>query len=633
MNTRVVVETIRTDFNSNTNNKTTPFNHHLFATNSFLNYTKSNRRTSSPIDHSNHHHQEEDEDEDDEAIEEDEDNNNEDIGTDENDDDLDEDSCNSIYPHDQQQDEVTKDQESGYTHTIWNANKVSPTYDDNTPSLQYSNSDSELDNSSQNNNSNTNHHHPCRECGKSFATTSGLKQHMHIHSSIKPFQCEVCFKSYTQFSNLCRHKRMHADCRTQVKCRFCGQTFSNSAALNKHRRFCGDISSFNHPSSKSPLSIPTSAAPQPPPPPPPLPSMSLNKEQMNNWLWNSNFPYSLLPYLPRLNPFLNGALSPFFSQTFSSSTPNSIDLSPANSIEEKTNSSTPKSNSPKQEQSTKRSNNEDTPLDLSIKKSRFDQSPVTSKSSSPEREIKSPSVHQQKLSSSSSSKYNVDSLLNHVKNPKSNLKFDMIKHLNNFYHQQSAALSYPPTSSSSPSTTNNNNNNNNNKNNNNNNNNSNTNTNPYENWPHQTANKLQYLNTRLNNKDKYTCSYCGKVFPRSANLTRHLRTHTGEQPYRCKYCERSFSISSNLQRHIRNIHNREKKFPCHLCDRRFAQQTNLERHLTKHERGLPLEDLSGDDDTSLNDYPIQSATSTNPTQLISNAAVTAAASHIRISMN
>ena len=55
---------------------------------------------------------------------------------------------------------------------------------------------------------------------------------------------------------------------------------------------------------------------------------------------------------------------------------------------------------------------------------------------------------------------------------------------------------------------------------------------------------------------RYACRYCGKVFPRSANLTRHLRTHTGEQPYKCKYCERQFSISSNLQRHVRNIHNK-----------------------------------------------------------------------------
>ena len=85
------------------------------------------------------------------------------------------------------------------------------------------------------------------------------------------------------------------------------------------------------------------------------------------------------------------------------------------------------------------------------------------------------------------------------------------------------------------------------------------------------------------NKDRYACKFCGKVFPRSANLTRHLRTHTGEQPYKCKYCERSFSISSNLQRHVRNIHNKEKPFKCPLCDRSFGQQTNLDRHLKKHE--------------------------------------------------
>ncbi|KAL3090843.1 hypothetical protein niasHS_007218 [Heterodera schachtii] len=87
-------------------------------------------------------------------------------------------------------------------------------------------------------------------------------------------------------------------------------------------------------------------------------------------------------------------------------------------------------------------------------------------------------------------------------------------------------------------------------------------------------------------KERYQCRYCQKVFPRSANLTRHLRTHTGEQPYKCQYCERSFSISSNLQRHVRNIHNKEKPFRCHYCDRCFGQQTNLDRHLKKHENEM-----------------------------------------------
>lgn len=102
---------------------------------------------------------------------------------------------------------------------------------------------------------------------------------------------------------------------------------------------------------------------------------------------------------------------------------------------------------------------------------------------------------------------------------------------------------------------------------------------PYNEVLNQQADSVNGIRT----KDKYACSYCGKVFPRSANLTRHLRTHTGEQPYKCKYCERCFSISSNLQRHVRNIHNKEKPFKCPLCDRCFGQQTNLDRHLKKHE--------------------------------------------------
>ncbi len=39
---------------------------------------------------------------------------------------------------------------------------------------------------------------------------------------------------------------------------------------------------------------------------------------------------------------------------------------------------------------------------------------------------------------------------------------------------------------------------------------------PHPQFPH--PNKL---------KERYACKFCGKIFPRSANLTRHLRTHTG----------------------------------------------------------------------------------------------------------
>lgn len=44
---------------------------------------------------------------------------------------------------------------------------------------------------------------------------------------------------------------------------------------------------------------------------------------------------------------------------------------------------------------------------------------------------------------------------------------------------------------------------------------------------------------------RYACHFCSKVFPRSANCLRHLRTHTGEQPFKCPHCHRLFRYDNH----------------------------------------------------------------------------------------
>ncbi|KAJ8371204.1 hypothetical protein SKAU_G00112320 [Synaphobranchus kaupii] len=695
--------------------------------------------------------------------------------------------------------------------------------------------------------------HTCPECGKTFATSSGLKQHKHIHSSVKPFICkcqppclglrynsecpkayrltppqasdssnfigEVCHKSYTQFSNLCRHKRMHADCRTQIKCKDCGQMFSTTSSLNKHRRFCegknhytpGGMFTPGIPMASSPIMAKSKShhglnhaglgfsdyfpsrhhaglpfSPTPPgfptlshgfpgifphslyPRPPLLPPSSLLKSPLNNSqdgklprgpldpgglplvsclnnngsvghgnqledkaeskldasypdgkssgtdldtttgtvsgsdldsdvesdrdksrrkatqepkqddVSSSSVSISSSGNLPCDRPFLTSqhsffpppdeqALPPSGAATDSikaiaSIAENSCPTSPHSlypftdralnpgmffkaepkspreplqkmgipsaespfdlTVKPKEAKLPPPPSKLAPPSSTPLLSGEEQPLDLSIgSRSRASHNGGTPEKRKnhvygggkghPKDDHHHPSLpqphilhqpqlhhHQQPLHQpplpqqqpslhyAKPSPFFMDPIYSRVEKRK---LIDPVGALKEKYLRPSPLLFHPQMSAIE------------------------TMTEKLESFSAlklDTPNSLQHSSHHLFNfrspppslsdailrkgKERYTCRYCGKIFPRSANLTRHLRTHTGEQPYRCKYCDRSFSISSNLQRHVRNIHNKEKPFKCHLCNRCFGQQTNLDRHLKKHEHeNIPVSQHSG----------------------------------------
>ncbi|KAE8295458.1 MDS1 and EVI1 complex locus protein EVI1-A [Larimichthys crocea] len=633
--------------------------------------------------------------------------------------------------------------------------------------------------------------HACSDCGKTFATSSGLKQHKHIHSSVKPFMCEVCHKSYTQFSNLCRHKRMHADCRTQIKCKDCGQMFSTTSSLNKHRRFCEGKNHFTagglfaqgmplpgapgldksalamgHGSSgladyfgasrhhggltfpaapafpfsfpglfpsglyhRPPLIPATSPVRQPAHAPvaghgaelskspllPPSPGLQESRELLKALRKDGGAPGNQMPGSelhaqssssstkqrnkqsdqsessdlddvstpsgsdlestsgselesdmdserergaarengkgPKRKASEGGPQSP--SLTGSSAAkdfpgpsliPSSLDehtavtgavndsIKAIASIAEKYFGSTglaglqdkkvgdlrppglkgePQSPADDCKKAQGKSSSE-SPFDLTTKRKEEKSAtfapskPQASQSTGQDQPLdlslgtrgrgRNPREEDTKNNLGYEEEKTVveipkaDTSLQHARptpffmdpiyrvekrrmsDPFETLKDKYMRPAPGFlFHPQMSAIenmaekletfgSLKPESGdllrSVPSM-----------------------------FDFRAPPSALPETLLRKGKERYTCRYCGKIFPRSANLTRHLRTHTGEQPYRCKYCDRSFSISSNLQRHIRNIHNKEKPFKCHLCDRCFGQQTNLDRHLKKHENG------------------------------------------------
>ncbi|XP_051553208.1 ras-responsive element-binding protein 1-like isoform X1 [Myxocyprinus asiaticus] len=52
-------------------------------------------------------------------------------------------------------------------------------------------------------------------------------------------------------------------------------------------------------------------------------------------------------------------------------------------------------------------------------------------------------------------------------------------------------------------------------------------------------------------KRKKICAMCSKRFWSLQDLTRHMRSHTGERPYKCQTCDRTFTLKHSLVRHQR----------------------------------------------------------------------------------
>lgn len=73
----------------------------------------------------------------------------------------------------------------------------------------------------------------CSFCSKVFPRAWHLKNHIRVHTGVRPFVCQICNKGFNQLGNLNTHLRIHTG-EKPFKCTVCNYCFLRSNDLKLH---------------------------------------------------------------------------------------------------------------------------------------------------------------------------------------------------------------------------------------------------------------------------------------------------------------------------------------------------------------------------------------------------------------
>uniref|UniRef100_A0A3P8V4M9 Zinc finger protein 14-like n=1 Tax=Cynoglossus semilaevis TaxID=244447 RepID=A0A3P8V4M9_CYNSE len=79
------------------------------------------------------------------------------------------------------------------------------------------------------------------------------------------------------------------------------------------------------------------------------------------------------------------------------------------------------------------------------------------------------------------------------------------------------------------------------------------------------------------------CSLCGKYFARQVDMERHMQSHSEDRPYKCPYCEKKFKNPYVLKRHQKEICK-----ICPICNRVLPCTADIAKHLRSHTEERPF---------------------------------------------
>ncbi|XP_043278589.1 zinc finger protein 652-like isoform X2 [Venturia canescens] len=98
-------------------------------------------------------------------------------------------------------------------------------------------------------------------------------------------------------------------------------------------------------------------------------------------------------------------------------------------------------------------------------------------------------------------------------------------------------------------------------------------------------NRLKHAREEDITTRNFPCDLCPKRYTDQNTLARHRKTHIGDRPFGCLECGKSFPTSTALRRHLTQHNPQSRPLPCIYCGRRFLEKSALTKHEQSHLAG------------------------------------------------
>ena len=97
------------------------------------------------------------------------------------------------------------------------------------------------------------------------------------------------------------------------------------------------------------------------------------------------------------------------------------------------------------------------------------------------------------------------------------------------------------------------------------------------------------MTSRVHHKVKpHLCSLCGKSFPSTSTLRKHVDAVHEKKQYECKECDEIFKNKYAYDMHNDFKHKGKESFKCKICNAELLTKSSLTRHMQFSHEGRDL---------------------------------------------